>query len=103
MTGTYRGLGSVMKFYKRNGVLRWHAQLDTMTRVDAIAYWKTSRQGRFFGCGSNNYDDRAVSPGVRPSNSDAWFFSMDADGQLNWLLNLAGKPLADDTLLSDSC
>ena len=37
VSGTYRGLGSVMKFYKKNGILRWHAQLDSMTKVDAIA------------------------------------------------------------------
>jgi len=37
VSGKYRGVGSVMKFYKRNAALRWHAQLDTMTRVDAIA------------------------------------------------------------------
>jgi len=37
VSGKYRGVGSVMKFYKRNAALRWHAQLDTMTRIDAIA------------------------------------------------------------------
>ena len=37
ISGTYRGVGSIMKFYKRNAALRWHAQLDTMTRVQAIA------------------------------------------------------------------
>lgn len=85
MTGAYRGLGSIMKFYKRNGVLRWHARLDKLTRVEAIAIWKTSSLGKFFGCGSNNYDDREISRGLRPSDSDAWFFAMEADGQMNWL------------------
>ena len=37
VSGRYRGVGSIMKFYKRNAALRWHAQLDTMTSVDAIA------------------------------------------------------------------
>ena len=92
-----------MKFYKRNGILRWHAQLETMTRVNSVDFWQTSKQGKFFGCGSNDYDDRSESPGIRPSNSEAWFFSMDADGQVNWLLKLAGDPIDDDTLLSDSC
>ena len=103
MSGTYRGAGSIMKFYKKNGVLRWHAQLDSMTRVDAIAVWKTSKRGKFFGCGSNNYDDRGISPGLRPSDSDAWFFSMESDGQVNWLLKLAGQSTDADILLSDSC
>ena len=79
-----------MKFYKRNGVLRWHARLDAMTRVDAIAIWETSSRGKFFGCGSNNYDDREVSVGLRPSTCESWFFAMEADGQMNWLFKLAG-------------
>ena len=37
ISGTYRGVGSIMKFYKRNAALRWHAQLDMMTSVAAIA------------------------------------------------------------------
>ena len=103
VSGTYRGVGSVMKFYKKNGILRWHAQLDLMTRVDAIAAWQTSKSGKFFGCGSNNYDDRGLSPGLRPSDSEAWLFSMEADGQVNWLLKLAGATIQSDFMLSDSC
>ena len=64
-----------------------------MTRVNAIAVQNSSRKGRFFGCGSNNFDDRGVSTGLRSSDSEAWFFSMEADGQMNWLFKLAGAPI----------
>ena len=37
ISGNYRGVGSVQKFYKRNAALRWHAKLDSMTRVNSIA------------------------------------------------------------------
>ena len=42
ITGTYRGVGSVMKFYKKNAALRWHARLDPMTSVNAITVDPTS-------------------------------------------------------------
>ena len=49
LAGRYRGVGNVMKFLKRNGGLRWHARLDFMTSVDAIA--QVPGEGYFFGCG----------------------------------------------------
>ena len=90
ISGTYRGLGSIMKFYKKNAALRWHAQLDEMTRVDAIASREPSDSGLFFGCGQNNYNDRAVSVRERPADSEAWFFSMNTNGEVIWMLKLAG-------------
>ena len=77
-----------MKFYKKNAALRWHAQLNSMTRVDAIAVQPNSNSGHFFGCGSNNFDDRGLSIGERSSHSEAWFFSMKSDGEVKWQLNL---------------
>lgn len=54
VSGTYRGVGSVMKFYKKNAELRWHAQFDALTSVDAIAERHTSIKGHFYGCGKNS-------------------------------------------------
>ena len=103
MSGTYRGVGSIMKFYKRNAALRWHAQFDEMTRVNAIAVRESSNQGNFFGCGANNYIDRGVQPGQRTSDSEAWIFSMNGDdGKVNWMLKFSGVSL-DTNRLSDSC
>lgn len=101
MSGTYRGVGSVMKFYKKNSALRWHAQLDKMTRVDSIAV-RPGKRGLFFGCGQNNFEDRGVLVEDRDRTSEAWFFSMDTAGSANWMMKLAGAA-RDPSTLSDSC
>ena len=61
LSGTYRGVGSVMKYYKKNAALRWHVSIDSMTRVDAIAVRTNTKDGEFFGCGQNNYYDRGLN------------------------------------------
>ena len=78
VSGTYRGTGAITKYYKRNAAMRWHAQLDRMTRVDAIA---VRNPGTIFGCGQNNYEDRLVAASERERDSEAWIFKMDADGE----------------------
>lgn len=80
MSGTYRGVGSVMKFYKRNGALRWHASMEKMTHVDAIAVRNPGTDGLFFGCGRNKYEDRGIVESERKRDSEAWFFAMDSVG-----------------------
>ena len=102
VSGTYRGVGSIMKFYKRNAALRWHAQLDKMTRVDAIAVRQPAVGGHFFGCGQNNSDDRGLSSTERYRISEAWLFSMDSDGEARWIMRLAGSSLSSTSLV-DSC
>ena len=71
-----------MRFYKKNAALRWHASLDFMTRVEAIAIRTTSRDGHFYGCGQNNSYDRAIEAVNKERDSEAWFFSMDVDGEI---------------------
>ena len=102
MSGTFSGLGSVMKFYKKNAALRWHAQLNTMTQVNAIALHPTRRKGHFFGCGANRPADRGQDVNQRSSESEAWFFSMDSDGEISWQISLSGSALGSN-LNSDSC
>ena len=103
LSGRYRGVGSIMKFYKRNAALRWHAQLDTMTSVNAVAVREDANQGHFFGCGQNNERDRGISLSDRTKESDAWFFSMRGNGEVDWIISLHGATLDSDLLLSDSC
>ena len=103
LSGRYRGVGSIMKFYKRNAALRWHAQLDTMTSVDAVAVREDANQGHFFGCGQNNERDRGISANDRTKESDAWFFSMRGNGEIDWIISLRGATLNQDMRLSDSC
>jgi hypothetical protein len=91
VSGKYRGVGSVMKFYKRNAALRWHAQLDTMTRVNAIALRSSATKGQFFGCGQNNTDDRGITIAQRQSTSESMIFSMNSDGEIQWILKLSGS------------
>ncbi len=84
LSGTFSGVGSVMKLYKKNAGLRWHAQLNSLTSVNAIAVHPTRRKGHFFGCGENRPADRGISANMRSSESEAWFFSMDSDGEVAW-------------------
>ena len=47
-----------------------------------------------------------MSLGLRPADSEAWFFSMDEDGVVNWMLKLAGEGLQGGEgvgRLYDSC
>ena len=90
ITGSYRGKASIMKMYKKNAALRWHASLDMMTRLDAIAPREPSRSGQFFGCGSNFYGDLGTSVGDRPAHSEAWIFYMDSDGDMKWSMEMSG-------------
>ena len=84
MSGTYRGVGSVMRFYKKNAALRWHAQLDSMTAVDAISIREVDGKGHIYGCGQNNFDDRGVDRNLSAREREAWFFSMNTDGDVLW-------------------
>lgn len=86
-------MGSVTKFYKKNAALRWHAQLDTLTSVDAIAERTSSTRGHFYGCGKNSTADRGTAEAEQSFAAQAWFFSMDRDGEVEWMLRLGGTSL----------
>lgn len=92
----------MMKFYKKNAALRWHAELEQMTSVNAIAVHPLRRKGHFFGCGENNLADRTQETRGVATGSEAWFFSMDSDGEATWMLKLSGSVLGSSGL-QDSC
>ena len=73
-----------------------------MTRVDAIAVREPSNDGHFFGCGQNNSNDRGTSRAERTFDSEAWIFSIDAYGEMYWMLELAGSD-PNNNRLQDSC
>lgn len=54
--GTYMGVGSIMRLYKRNGLLHWNTQIESITSVQAVVSVGSAQF--FFGCGQNNYADR---------------------------------------------
>lgn len=58
LSGRYRGVGSIMRFYKKNAVLNWNVQISAITRVQAIVAVDGSYM---FGCGQNNYNDRSAT------------------------------------------
>ena len=37
MIGRYRGKGSVMRFNKRDGSIRWHAQYESMSTIVSVS------------------------------------------------------------------
>ena len=74
-----------------------------MTSVDAVAVREDANQGHFFGCGQNNERDRGIRPNDRTKESDAWFFSMRGNGEIDWIISLHGATLNSEMRLSDSC
>jgi hypothetical protein len=36
LAGRYKGVGSIMRFYKKNAVLNWNVQMMAITSVQAI-------------------------------------------------------------------
>lgn len=36
LAGRYRGVGSIMRFYKKNALLNWNVQMTAITSVQAI-------------------------------------------------------------------
>lgn len=55
--GQYRGVGSLMLFYKKNGLLMQATQIDAITRVQAVV--SANHPEFYFGCGQNNFLDRS--------------------------------------------
>jgi len=49
MIGRYRGLGSVLKFNKRDGSIRWHAQFEKMSHIHAVS--QAAGDNDLFICG----------------------------------------------------
>ena len=73
----YKGVGNVIKFYKKNGVMRWRSEISAMTRLNAVATPRQTKSDYFFACGTNNYDDRGVSPRAQERFDEAWIMRMD--------------------------
>lgn len=57
--GRYKGVGSLMRFSKRNGLLHWNTQINAITRVQSVV--SVNSQQFFLGCGQNNFADRSSS------------------------------------------
>jgi len=49
MIGRYRGLGSVFRFNKRDGTLRWFAQFEKMSKINSFSI--SDKMNDLFVCG----------------------------------------------------
>ena len=74
--GRYKGVGSLMRIYKRNGLVNWNTQIEAITRVQAVV--STGSPQYFLGCGQNNLADRSSSTAY--TENQAWIFRVNNEG-----------------------
>jgi len=95
MIGRYRGLGSVIRFNKRDGTVRWHAQFDKMSRINSVT--QARNDDELFICGdyqpneaidTEPYDSKVLYKAVVSRLRD--------DGDVSWIVTMTGNhPLYD--------
>lgn len=88
-----------MRFNKRNGLLKWSTQLNSITRVQSVV--SVGSDEFFLGCGQNNYGDRSVANGS--IESEAWLFRINYQGKIQWLMKVAGDKPLRGSKSSDNC
>jgi hypothetical protein len=104
LVGRYRGKGSVIRFNKRDGTVRWHAQYDKMTRINSIFSPKEGND--LFLCGEFQPNEAKDSDKVLEDASNVAYKAVIArmkdDGDVSWVITASGKhPLYDGTTYMD--
>jgi len=102
LIGRYRGKGSVIRFNKRDGTIRWHAQYDKMSRIHSVS--QAADDDDLFICG--DYQPNEVLGDTAPYGSNvnykAVMARMKDDGDISWIVTSTGKhPLYDGTTYED--
>jgi hypothetical protein len=99
LTGRYHGRGSVMRFNKQNGRLKWYAKMDKMTTVRAWA--QVPRQKNFYGCG--DFETGDVTANVASAEHTSAIFRMDNTGNMVWYSVLSGSNPVSSSANQDRC
>ena len=90
MIGRYRGLGSVIRFNKRDGTVRWHAQFDKMSRINSVAQARNIDE--IFLCG--DYQPNEATD-TEPYDSKVEYKAVIArlrdDGDVSWIVTATGN------------
>ena len=85
-----------MRFNKRDGSIRWHAQFDKMSRINSV-YFNQTRSRDLFICGDyqpNELTDGEISDSQ--VNYQAVISSLGDDGDVNWIITASGRhPMYD--------
>lgn len=106
LLGRYRGQGSVIRFNKRDGQVRWHAQFNQMSRINS--YSQAANDDDLFICGEYQPNEASDTEPYTGSNVEfrAVFARMKNDGDVSWIISATGKhPLYDgvDYMDQDKC
>jgi len=89
MIGRYRGLGSIYRFNKRDGSLRWHAQFTEMSRINSVAV--TESINDLFICGE--YQPNEANDATPPAITieyQATIARIDDEGEPQWIIKSSG-------------
>ena len=79
--GRYRGKGSVMNFNKSDGVVKWHAEFENVSAINAHA--QDFESDELFICGHWQPDEASLKyTGV--------IARMMSDGEVEWLRTISG-------------
>lgn len=98
LIGRYRGNGSVIRFNKRDGQVRWHAQFNQMSRIHSFS--QSSNDDDLFVCGDYQPNEVTDTEPYTGSNVEfrAVFARMKNDGDVSWIITATGKhPSYDGT------
>ena len=101
MIGRYRGKGSVLRFNKRDGTLRWHAQFEQMSRIHAVS--QNDGDNDLFICGDYQPNEATDAETIDSKIVfKAVFARMFNDGDVSWIITSTGKnPSYDGTNIQD--
>ena len=79
--GRYRGKGSVMNFNKSDGVVKWHAEFENVSQINAHA--QDVESDELFICGH-----------YQPNEASLMYMAviarMMSDGEVDWLHTISG-------------
>ena len=90
MVGRYRGLGSVIRFNKRDGTVRWHAQFDKMSRINSVS--QARNDDELFLCGDYQPNETTdVEPYDSKVNYKAIISRLRDDGDVGWIVEATGR------------
>lgn len=94
LIGRYRGKGSVIRFQKRDGNVRWHAQYEKMTRINSVFSPKDGND--LFLCGEFQPNeakdpDSKIAEDASNVKYQAVMARMKDDGDVTWVISASGK------------
>lgn len=104
MIGRYRGKGSVIRFNKRDGSIRWHAQYEKMSSIMSVSQAVTQGDDDLFLCGYYQPNEGTTDSTTEDStiNYRAVMARMKDDGDVSWIITATGKhPLYSANTLED--